>query len=512
MAINIKSQPTIFIIFGGTGDLNWRKITPALYNLFLDDWLPEQFAVIGIGRSELTNEIFRKKLLEGINTFSRKGKADNKNWAAFSAHLFYKAADLNDENAYADIGNTILQYQKEWEKEPLVVYYMAVAPTLFTVIAENILKNKLVGNPDTTRIVVEKPFGHDLESARILNKLLCTIFNEKQIFRIDHYLGKEAVQNIMAFRFANSILEPIWSRNYIDHVQISVSEQVGVEDRGGYYDGAGALRDMVQNHVLQLLCLIAMETPVNFNADEVRNRKVDVLRAMRKFGSENIRKQAVRGQYAKGWIEGKQVPGYREEPNIDPNSNTETFVAIKFFIDNWRWQGVPFYIRTGKRLFQSSSIITIQFRAVPHVVFPSSATDNWQQNRLIISIQPEMSIRLQLQIKRPGLEMILNTVDMVFDYAGSYTAETPEAYETLLLDIMLGDQSLFMRADQVEAAWEILMPLLNSWQSRDSVNLPNYSAGSWGPEIAEALIAQDGYHWFTLPIENKKKKDGNSHL
>ncbi|HYV53513.1 MAG TPA: glucose-6-phosphate dehydrogenase, partial [Chitinophagaceae bacterium] len=316
---------------------------------------------------------------------------------------------------------------------------------------------------------------------------------------------KETVQNIMAFRFANSILEPIWSRNYIEHVQISVTEQLGVGDRGEYYDGAGALRDMVQNHVLQLLCLIAMETPINFNADEVRNRKVDVLRALRKFGSEEIRKQAARGQYGKGWMEGKEMPGYREEVDVNPQSNTETFAAIKFFVDNWRWHGVPFYVRTGKRLFQSSSVITIQFRDVPHVVFPPEATDNWQQNRLIISIQPEMSIRLQMQTKRPGLDMVLNTVDMLFDYAGTYAEETPEAYETLLLDVMTGDQTLFMRSDQVEAAWEILMPVLTSWQSKKSINFPNYSANSWGPEIAEALIAQDGFHWFTLPVENKKK-------
>ncbi len=505
MDVNIKSQPTIFFIFGGTGDLNWRKVTPALYNLFLDNYLPEQFSIIGIGRSELSDAAFQKKLLEGINKFSRKGKADKNRWAEFSTHVFYQASNLKEEKTYSDIAKTIAKYQKEWKQDPLVIYYMAIAPALFPVVAENISKYKLIGNADTARIVIEKPFGHDLESARTLNNLLCTIFDEKQIFRIDHYLGKEAVQNIMAFRFANSIIEPLWNRNYIEHVQISVTEQVGVEDRGEYYEGSGALRDMVQNHVLQLLCLIAMETPVNFNADEVRNRKVDVLKAMRKFGAEDIRKQAVRGQYAKGWMKGKQVPGYREEPNIDPSSNTETFAAIKFFVENWRWQGVPFYVRTGKRLFQSSSIITIQFRDVPHVVFPSSATDNWQQNRLIISIQPEMSIRLQLQTKRPGLDMILNTVDMLFDYANSYTVDSPEAYETLLLDIMMGDQTLFMRADQVELAWELLMPILTSWQSRKSVNFPNYAADSWGPEIAEALIAQDGYHWNTLPIENKKK-------
>jgi glucose-6-phosphate 1-dehydrogenase len=337
-----------------------------------------------------------------------------------------------------------------------------------------------------------------------LNKLLSGIFDEKQIYRIDHYLGKQTVQNIMAFRFANAILEPIWNRNYIEHVQISVTEQLGVEERGDYYDGSGAMRDMIQNHLLQLLCLVAMESPVSFDADEIRNRKVDVLKAMRKFTAEDVRMSAVRGQYGSGWMKGKEVPGYREEPNVDKESNTETFAAIKFFVDNWRWQGVPFYVRTGKRLHQSASVITIQFKDVPHMVFPKEANESWQQNRLIISIQPEMSIRLQVQAKRPGLDMYLNAVDMVFDYKGTYTTEAPEAYETLLLDTMLGDQTLFMRGDQVETAWELIMPILNAWQGRKSLNFPNYSADSWGPEIAEALIARDGFHWFTLPIKGKK--------
>jgi len=501
MESTIKSKPTIFIIFGGTGDLNGRKITPALYNLFLDNWLPDDFAIFGTSRTKLTDDDFRKELLEKVNQFSRKGKVEKKKWTEFSSHIFYQASDLNDSKIYKEIATRILHYKEEWKQEPNIIYYMAVSPNLFSVIAENISNNKLADNPDTSRIVVEKPFGHDLESAKSLNKLLCDIFQEKQIYRIDHYLGKETVQNIMAFRFANSILEPIWSRNYIEHVQISVTEQLGVGERGEFYESAGALRDMVQNHVLQLLCLIAMETPINFDAEEVRNRKVDVLRAIRKFKPEDLRKQAVRGQYSKGWIEGKEVSGYREEANVDPESNTETFVAIKFFVDNWRWQGIPFYVRTGKRLYQSSSIITFQFRDVPHLVFPTEATDNWQQNRLIISIQPEMSIRLQLQAKRPGLDMVLNTVDLVFDYAGTYNVETPEAYETLLLEIMTGDQTLFMRADQVEEAWEILMPIINSWESKKSLNFPNYSPGSWGPEIAEALIAQDGFHWVSLPIE-----------
>jgi glucose-6-phosphate 1-dehydrogenase len=502
MKSTIKSQPVIFIIFGGTGDLNLRKITPALYNLFCDDWLPDQFVIIGSGRTKLTNDEFCERLLGGINQFSRNGKADKNKWAEFASHVVYQAADLNDEKAYKQFATTLTGYRQKWNCDPYIIYYLAVSPLFFPVIAENISRNKLADNPDTSRIVVEKPFGHDLESAKALNKLLRSIFQEKQIYRIDHYLGKETVQNIMAFRFANSVLEPIWSRNYIEHVQISVTEKLGIGDRGDYYDSAGALRDMVQNHVLQLLCLIAMETPINFEADEVRNRKVDVLKAIRRFTPESTRKLAVRGQYSKGWMQGEEVPGYRQEAKVDPDSNTETFVAMKLFVDNWRWQGVPFYIRTGKRLFQTSSVITIQFRDVPHQVFPAHAMDNWQQNRLVISIQPEMSIRLQLQVKRPGLDMVLNVVDLVFNYKNTYTEAAPEAYETLLLETMMCDQTLFMRSDQVEAAWELLMPVLNSWHSRKKITFPNYSADSWGPEDAEALIASDGFHWFNLPITN----------
>jgi glucose-6-phosphate 1-dehydrogenase len=503
MPANIKSRPFIFVLFGATGDLTSRKIIPALYNLFLDNWLPDQFVIIGSSRSELSDDDFRKKLLDAVNQFSRKGKAEENKWKEFSSCIFYQSAEFNNAGSFKGLGDKIKQHQEEWKQEAHVIFYLAVAPQFFGVIAENISKNKLAENPENTRIVIEKPFGHDLESAKALNKQLSSIFQEKQIYRIDHYLGKETVQNIMAFRFANSILEPIWNRNYIQHVQISVLEKLGVEERGEYYEGAGALRDMIQNHLLQLLCFIAMETPINFSADEVRNRKVDVLRAMRKFSPEDIRTHAVRGQYGSGWMEGKEVPGYREEPKVNPESNTETFAAVKFFIDNWRWHDVPFYMRTGKRMHQSSSSISIQFRDVPHFVFPAEATDNWQQNRLIISIQPEMSIRLQLQAKRPGLDMVLNTIDMVFNYDAEAVSETPEAYETLLLEIMESDQTLFMRADQVEAAWELLMPILNSWQSKKSVNFPNYSADSTGPETAEALIARDGFHWFSLPLNHK---------
>ena len=502
---SIKPQPVVFIIYGGTGDLSWRKLGPAIYNLFLNDWMPEQFAVIGIGRRPLSHADFGNKLLEGVNQFSRSGKADPAQWENFAKHIFYQSCDIYDAASYQGICGHVSNFEKEWNKTPLVIHYLAVAPNLFPIIAENIGKNKLEGQTDNTRIVIEKPFGNDLESSRELNKLLGTIFKEEQIYRIDHYLGKETVQNIMAFRFGNAILEPLWNRNYIEHVQISVTEQLGVGTRGDYYESAGALRDMVQNHILQLLCLVAMEPPISFSADEVRSRKVDVLHAMRKFTPEDIRTSAVRGQYGKGWIEGKEVPGYRQEQGVDPTSNTETYAAIKFFVDNWRWQGVPFYLRTGKRMHQAASVITIQFRDLPHFVFPSEAVESWQQNRLIISIQPEMSIRLQVQAKRPGLDMLLNTVDMVFDYKTAYSSYTPEAYETLLLDTMMGDQTLFMRGDQVEAAWELLMPILNTWTRKKSLSFPNYSADSWGPELAEALIAANGFHWFSLPL------NGNDH-
>lgn len=500
---SIKSQPTIFIIYGATGDLCWRKIGPALYNLFLDNWMPEQFLVVGTGRSALTDETFRDKLLTGINQFSRSGKAVSDRWAVFCRNIVYNALDVHNVEAYAPICKRISDCEASWGTEAVVIHYLAVAPSLFPVIAENIAKNKMADKREQIRIVIEKPFGHDLESARELNHLLGEYYREEQIYRIDHYLGKETVQNILAFRFANAILEPLWSRNYIQHIQISVTEQLGVESRGDYYESSGALRDMVQNHILQLLCLVAMEPPNSFKAGEIHNRKADVLHAIRKFDSETIRKSVVRGQYGAGWMEGKEVPGYREEEGVDPQSNTETFAAIKFFIDNWRWQGVPFYVRTGKRMHKSASLITIQFKDLPHFVFPDEAVDSWQQNRLIISIQPEMSIRLQLQGKRPGLEMLLNTVDMVFDYKTTYSSYTPEAYETLLLDCMIGDQTLFMRADQVEAAWELLMPVVNAWGNKPSLNFPNYAADSWGPELAEALIAADGFHWFSLPVNGK---------
>jgi glucose-6-phosphate 1-dehydrogenase len=330
------------------------------------------------------------------------------------------------------------------------------------------------------------------------------MFDEKQIYRIDHYLGKETVQNILAMRFANALFEPLWNRNYIDHIQITASETVGVEGRGGYYDTSGALRDMVQNHILQLLCMIAMEAPVSFDANEIRNKKVDILNAIRKISKEEVHEHAVRGQYSEGWMKGEKVPGYKQEKSVNPESPIDTFAAVKFYVDTWRWQGVPFYVRTGKRMHEKSTIITIQFKAAPHYAFPAEAAETWRPNRLTISIQPEMDIRLRFQAKRPGQSMTLNPVDMIFSYKDAYEGQEPEAYETLLLDVMEGEATLFMRADQVEASWKVIMPIQEAWQTRVPVDFPNYAPDSWGPEDAEALIARDGHNWITLPAPHKE--------
>lgn len=496
-----KPDPTIIVIFGAGGDLTWRKIMPALYNLYLDKWLPDTVAFIGLDIKDISDDQFRKKVQEGIDQFSRSGKTKPESWKKFSAYISYQKADFTSAETYKKLNHLMNDIEKKWDEKANRLFYMAVPPRFIEPIAENLNKSHATLDKNKSRIVVEKPFGHDLESAQELNGILGNIFDECQIYRIDHYLGKETVQNMMAFRFANALFEPIWNRNYIDHVQITVGEEVGVEHRGSYYDHAGALRDMIQNHLLQLLCLIAMEPPVTFNADEVRNKKVDVLNAIRKYSPDDIRNYAIRGQYGEGWMQGKKVKGYRDEPGVDPKSDTETFAAIKFFVDNWRWQDVPFYLRTGKHLPKKVSSITIQFKPVPHRAFPTESVENWQPNRLVISIQPQMGIILRFQAKQPGLKMLLNPVDMIFNYNNAYDSQPPEAYETLILDIMLGDATLFMRADQVESAWKVITPILEAWRTSSANDFPNYSAGTWGPEDAEALIAKDSNNWIMLPLK-----------
>ncbi|PWJ58479.1 glucose-6-phosphate 1-dehydrogenase [Dyadobacter jejuensis] len=502
MQTNKRPGPSIVFIFGGSGDLNYRKLTPALYNLFLDDWMPDHFAIAGIGRSPYSNDAYREHLLEGITKFSRRKGKQNGHWKDFKEHVSYLQMDGDDEKAYHLITDMVKEKELEWGIHPNVIFYLAVAPQLVPSIASKLGALKICSDTSSTRIVVEKPFGHDLASAHELNALLTGMFAEEQIFRIDHYLGKETVQNILALRFANALFEPVWNRNYIDHVQITAAESVGLEGRGGYFEHSGALRDMVQNHILQILCMVAMEAPVSFEANEIRNKKVDVLNAIRRIQHHEVHDFAVRGQYGPGWKKGNEVVGYRQENGVNPQSSTETFAAAKFYIDNWRWQGVPFYVRTGKYLNQKDTHITIQFKPAPHYAFPSESADSWRSNRLTISIQPNMDISIRFQVKRPGQSMNLDPVDMKFGYEESGGEHAPEAYETLLLDVMEGDATLFMRADQVESAWKVIMPILETWEGRKPQDFPNYAPDSWGPDDADALLARDGHSWINTVQNN----------
>ncbi|MGO9417209.1 MAG: glucose-6-phosphate dehydrogenase [Syntrophobacteraceae bacterium] len=494
-----RPGPTVFVIFGGAGDLAWRKLVPALFDLFQDRNMPEDFSVIVVDRVDFSDEKLRRYLREGVKKFSRQGMVKTGEWGEFGRHIHYRQGDFKKPQTYKALSEQCVKLEKEWGAKIHRIFYMATPPSLFGEISTHLGKAGLARDREWARIVVEKPFGYDLESARALNAILAANFDESQIFRIDHYLGKETVQNILAFRFANPIFEPIWNRRYVDYVTITVAEEVGVGHRGGYYDHAGALRDMVQNHLMQLLCLVAMEPMVSFEADEIRNKKVDVLHAVRPIHPDAVHQSVVRGQYGRGWAGGEKKPGYREEEGVSPDSQTETFVALKLFIDNWRWQGVPFYLRTGKQLALHASEISIQFCGVPHQSFPAESTLDWQSSRLVMSIQPEEGIVLSFQAKLPGPKMHLRSVEMQFNYQDAFAVRSPDAYETLLWDVMENDATLFMRVDQVEAAWRFLMPVIEAWAAAPPGDFPNYAAGSWGPQDVQRLLAP-GHSW-PLPTE-----------
>lgn len=500
MKTNDQPKPTVFIIFGGAGDLTWRKLVPALFDLSQDRSIPPHFSIIAVDRVDLNEDKLRQHLQEGVNKFSRRGKAKTDQWNKFAKHIRYHQGDFKKPQTYSALEGQCTKLEKEWNTEAHRIFYMATPPSLFGEIPKYLGEAGLPRDRERTRIVVEKPIGYNLESAQALNGTLANNFHESQIFRIDHYLGKETVQNILAFRFGNPLFEPIWNRRYVDYVTITVAEEVGVEHRGEYYDRAGALRDMVQNHLMQLLCLVAMEPMVSFDADEIRNKKVDVLHAVRPIPHDAVHQCVVRGQYGKGWIRGKEVCGYSEEEGVSANSQTETFVALKLFVDNWRWQDVPFYLRTGKRLVRQVSEVAIQFRAVPHRAFPSEATLDWQPSRLVMSIQPDEGIVLRFQAKHPGPKLLLRPVDMRFNYQETFAVPWPNAYETLLWDVMNNDATLFMRADQVEAAWRLLMPVLEVWATSPPIDFPNYTSGTWGPEATQSLLAHQGHSW-PFPIE-----------
>jgi len=474
-------------------------LIPALFDLQQDGRMPKHFAIMAVGRSTFTNTQLRLRFLDGVKRFSCERKVRSEDWSKFETHVTYVQGDYADPKTYSALKRQCAELEGKWKAKACRIFHMATPPALFSVIPKMLADAGLNRHRSRARLVVEKPIGHDLESARKLISSLTESFHEAQIFRIDHYLGKETVRNILAFRFAGSLFEPIWNRRYVDHVSITVAEKVGVEERGDYYDQSGVLRDMMQNHLLQLLCLVAMEPMNSFHADDIRNRKLDVLRAIRPMTPREAQECAVRGQYGAGLSEGKKVKGYRSEDFVAPHSKTETFAALKLYVDNWRWQDVPFYLRSGKRMPSQFSQITIQFRAAPHRSFPPEACSNWNPSRLVLLIQPEEGIVLSFPAKCPGPKMLLRQVNMRFNYKESFTAPSPNAYETLLWAVMNNDPTLFMRSDQVEAAWQVLVPVFKAWSNERPRNFPNYAAGTWGPKAADLLMKRDGRDW-PLPV------------
>jgi glucose-6-phosphate 1-dehydrogenase len=490
-------DPCALVIFGASGDLTKRKLIPALLNLAKDNLLSREFTLVGFARQPMTSEQFRDKCSEDVKEFAT-GQIDPDIWHWFVRRIFYVSGDVTDAAAFERLRSVLTEADSEHGTRGNYLYYLATAPAFFSTCIHHVGDAGLIAedNGRWRRVIIEKPFGRDFESAHALNVDIRQVLHEPQIYRIDHYLGKETVQNILAFRFSNGIFEPVWNRNYIDHVQITAAETVGVERRGGYYDTAGTLRDMVPNHLFQLLCLTAMEPPISFDADIVRDEQAKILKAMQPFDDRDVLLRAVRGQYGPSPA---GMPGYRQEPMVSPTSRTETFVALKLFIDNWRWAGVPFYIRSGKRLSRRVTEIVVQFKRAPFVLFRKTAVERLEPNRLVLHLQPEEGISLSFGAKFPGPVVRLGAVDMAFNYADYFNATPQTGYERLLYDCMLGDATLFQRSDMVEAAWKVVAPIQNVWGALEPREFPNYAAGSSGPQAADELLTKDGRSWFTRP-------------
>ena len=512
------TEPCSLVIFGASGDLTARKLVPALYQLCREQQMPPDFRIVGFARREKTDHSWREELREALDRYSRTQPVEDDLWKAFAERIFYCQGDLGDPAAYQKLSAILAGFGTGALRQNLL-FYLAISPSQFAQVVEQLHGARLLHNdnhqqtafnqsatlnaqPSTLnslggwqRVVVEKPFGHDAESARQLNRDLTRFAGEQQVFRIDHYLGKETVQNLMMFRFSNAIFERLWNRDSIDHIQITVSESLGVGQRGGYYEEAGALRDMVQNHLLQVLSLVAMEPPVSLDAEAIRNEKVKLLQSIRPLTDADVRRQVVRGQYFAGTVNGETRPGYRQEPKVRPDSNVETYVALKLFVDNWRWSGVPFYLRTGKNLPTSASEVRIQFRPTPHVLFAAQCGQKLDANSLTIRLQPNEGITLHFNGKVPGTSVAVRPVRMHFSYDSEFGAYTPEAYERLLLEAMAGDATLFIRRDEVETAWQIVDNIRQAWGQEPLSNREFYAAGTWGPVAADDLLAQLGHTW-----------------
>src|SRR5579863_7862284 len=496
-------EPCVVVIFGATGDLTQRKLLPTLAHMMHDHPLPQSFCIVAFARRPMTDEQWRAMALDSVNKYmADDDKLDDKAQKAFAQNLFYCQSDFNDREGFQKLTELLERLDKEKGTQGNRLFYLATPPTTDSGIIHQLggagLSHppRMNGDQESwARFIIEKPFGRDLASAQKLNRTLGRVFHENQIYRIDHYMGKETVQNILAFRFANGIFEPLWNQKFIDHVQILVAESLGIGSRSEYYEESGAIRDMVQNHIMQVLCLTTMEAPVAFDADAIRDEKVKVMRSIPLFSPEDVAQRTVRGQYTQGSIDGQAQIGYKEEKGVAPDSKTETYVALKLFVENWRWADVPFYIRTGKCLPNRSTEVTIQFKRVPHQLYKPSETKGLVPNRLTIRIQPDEGISLKFAAKVPGASRILNDVDMNFSYAQAFGIESPEAYERLLADCMVGDSTLFIRRDETEMSWRIVDSIIDAWKSMPADTVYPYTAGTWGPPEADTLIENDGREW-----------------